>query len=190
MAIDIAQLIFMDFLQMSEYATMSTGNIMHDLIMLLFLPTILIIFVVYQSVGAVIKNRGLRLLVGIGLYMFIIVEGFYQMFAYFAKAYFLFLLFIVGLLFFLPRHFSAEDKTKKDEGGGLLRRHLPSLSLNEQDKLRRRENDLKDDLEKAEEQYNKVLERDKSDKSIAKAQERVNEIREELREVRRKRRGG
>ncbi len=105
---DIGQLLFVDILKMSQYpGSPFTGNIFNDLVMFFFIPTVFIILVVYMMVARVLPAQyiGLRFLLGIAAYMFIIVGGYYSLFAYLAGPYFLFLILFMGLLFYFTRHF-------------------------------------------------------------------------------------
>ncbi len=108
---DLAATIFVEVLGMTQYpGAPFTGNVIRDLILFLFIPSVFIILFVYMimgrlfaaSAGAQIK---LRLLVGVALYLFIVAGGYYSMFALLAGPYFLFLIFVLGLLYFIPSHF-------------------------------------------------------------------------------------
>jgi len=114
---DIGSLIFRDLLQMSDYpGAPFTGAIIQDLIMFLLVPTVFIILLVYMLLGRLFWPTGeqakLRLLVGVTMYLFIVAGGYYSTFARLAGPYFLFLIFIFGLLYFFLGHFSIR------EGGG------------------------------------------------------------------------
>ncbi|MBI2172898.1 MAG: hypothetical protein HYT73_01660 [Candidatus Aenigmarchaeota archaeon] len=105
---DIGQVLFVDILKMSQYpGSPFTGNIFNDLVMFFFIPTVFIILVVYMMVARVLPAdyKGLRFLLGIAAYLFIIVGGYYSLFAYLAGPYFLFLILFMGLLFYFTRHF-------------------------------------------------------------------------------------
>src|SRR3989344_4220407 len=105
---DIGQVLFVDILKMSQYpGSPFTGNIFNDLVMFFFIPTVFIILVVYMMVARVlpVQYTGLRFLLGIAAYLFIIVGGYYSLFAYLAGPYFMFLILFMGLLFYFTRHF-------------------------------------------------------------------------------------
>ena len=105
---EIGQILFIEILKMQEYpGSPFTGNIFNDLVMFFFIPTVFIILVVYLMVARVLPPdyKSLRFLLGIAAYMFIIVGGYYSVFAYLAGPYFMFLIFIMGLLFYFTRHF-------------------------------------------------------------------------------------
>ncbi|MBI4894974.1 MAG: hypothetical protein HY831_00640 [Candidatus Aenigmarchaeota archaeon] len=118
MAIDIGVFLFKEILQMMEYpASPFTGVIINDLVMFFLIPTIFIILVIYMAVGRVVAGHpGLRLLVGLGSYLFIIFGGYFGVFARFAGPYFLFLIFGLGLIYFILEHFSRRGGYSS--GGG------------------------------------------------------------------------
>ncbi|MBS3050533.1 MAG: hypothetical protein J4400_00075 [Candidatus Aenigmarchaeota archaeon] len=103
---DIGYMIFGQFLGMTQYpGAPFTGNIYRDLIMFLLVPTIFIIMVLYIMSGRIIPNRNFRIMLGVGAYLFIIAGGYYSFFALLAGPYFIFLIFILGVLGYLARHF-------------------------------------------------------------------------------------
>ncbi len=106
---DIGSLLFVDILKMtSEYpGSPFTGNIVTDLVMYFFLPTIFILMVIIMLVGRIFPPglKNLRVLLGIGVYLYIIVGGYFQFFALLAPIYFMFLIFVVGILYFILEHF-------------------------------------------------------------------------------------
>jgi hypothetical protein len=116
MASDIGALLFKEILQMSAYpGAPFTGNIVQDLVMFFFIPTVFIIVIVYSLVGRIGMNNKISLLLGVAFYLFIVFSpyGLYTMFAYLAGPYFLFMLIIMGLIYFVLGHFS-----RKGGGGG------------------------------------------------------------------------
>ncbi len=108
---DLAATIFVEILGMAQYpGAPFTGNIIRDLILFLFIPSVFIILFVYMIMGRLFSSlagaqQKLRLLVGVALYLFIVASGYYSMFALLAGPYFLFLIFILGLVYFIPGHF-------------------------------------------------------------------------------------
>ncbi len=103
---DLGTIIFVDLLGMTQYPGQPfTGNIYRDLIMFLIVPTIFIITVLYIMTGRVLPNARMRILIGVGGYMFILAGGYYSFFALLSGPYFVFLIFIVGVLGYLMRHF-------------------------------------------------------------------------------------
>lgn len=122
MAIDIGQLIFVELLRMTNYpGSPFTGNIVNDLIMFLFIPSVFIIVIVYTLVGRMTDSNKLKLLLGIAFYLFIIAGGYYNMFALLAGPYFIIMLIIVGVVFFFLGHFGLFKK----DGGGQQIQHMP-----------------------------------------------------------------
>lgn len=123
---DIGEILFVQILQMD--ATVLTGNIINDLVMFFFLPSVIILIVVY-IISSRLLGRGSRLsfLLAVALYLFIIFGGFYPAFAYLAGPYFIFLIFIFGAILFLQMHFrpsragSGNERTGDLSGGGLGR---------------------------------------------------------------------
>ena len=122
---DIGQLIFVQLLQMTDYpGSPFTGDIARDLIMFLLVPSVFIILVVYMMVGRVLPPGGiynkLRILLGITTYLFIIAGGYYRVFALLAGPYFIFLVFILGILFFILEHFRrrAPNELRSSYGSG------------------------------------------------------------------------
>jgi len=118
MAIDVGALLFKDILKMYSYpAAPFSGTILNDLVMFFLIPTIFIILVIYMAMGRLVAGHpGLRLLVGLGAYLFIIFGGYYGVFAALAGPYFIFLIFIMGLLYFFIEHFSKRPGSSS--GGG------------------------------------------------------------------------
>src|SRR3989344_756907 len=105
---DIGQILFSEILGMSQYpGSPFTGELFRDLILFLIVPSIFIIIVIYSTIGRVLASSHvrMRLLLGVGLYLFIIASGYYSVFALLAGPYFIFLIFIAGLLYFVMGHF-------------------------------------------------------------------------------------
>ncbi|MFA4819797.1 MAG: hypothetical protein WC613_02440 [Candidatus Aenigmatarchaeota archaeon] len=112
MAYDIGTSLFVELLGMTQYpGSPFTGNIFRDLIMFFIVPTIFIIMVLYIMSGRIIPNRNFRVMLGVGAYLFIIAGGYYSFFALLAGPYFIFLIFILGVLGYLGSHF-------RPHGGG------------------------------------------------------------------------
>jgi hypothetical protein len=104
---DIGTLIFVEILQIHQYpGDPFTGNIIRDLIMHLFLPSVLIIMFIYAILGFInLGHTKLKLLMGIAMYLFVVAGGYFSFFALLSDFYFIFLIFIVGAIYFLPSHF-------------------------------------------------------------------------------------
>lgn len=121
MALDILELIFVEILNYPNYVTLPGGT-MEMLVRGLFLPTIIIIVGIYFILGkmAHLTNAGLRLLLGVGIYLFIIINGWYGGFVQITQAYMIFLIVILGILFFIPSHFTGGGGGGSSGGGGPL----------------------------------------------------------------------
>jgi hypothetical protein len=120
---DIGFLIFSEFLGMTQYpGAPFTGNIVKDSIQFLFIPTVFIILVVYLLVSRLaLPGSKIRILISIASYLFILTSGYYKVFALLAGPYFIFLIFFLGLLYFIPAHFGS--------GGGGEGNHLSGGAL-------------------------------------------------------------
>ena len=125
---DIGYMIFAQFLGMTQYpGAPFTGNIARDLILFLLVPTIFIIFVVYILLGRLaVQAKKMRLLLGLGIYLFILASGYYSAFALLAGPYFIFLIFILGLVYFIPAHFRVRARGMPGGAAGRRGRGLTS----------------------------------------------------------------
>lgn len=112
---DIGYMLFVQVLGMTEYPGQPfTGIIVRDLILFFLVPTIFIIFVVYILLGRLaVEAKKIRLLLGLGIYLFILAGGYYRAFALLAGPYFVVLIFVLGILYFIPTHFRVQ------RGGGM-----------------------------------------------------------------------
>jgi len=133
MAEEIGYILFVQLLGMTQYpGSPFTGNIMRDLIMFFIVPSIFIILVVYMAVGRILIDQPrLRIMLGLGMYLFIIAGGYYPAFALLAGPYFVFLIFIIGLLYFLLGHFGIRGRGgtyRPHRGGGTYRSEAGSGS--------------------------------------------------------------
>lgn len=118
---DVGEILFRDILKMSQYGSHPfTGNIIEDLVKFLFVPTIFIIMIIYMTVGRVFPpgHGKFRVLLAIGMYLFIITSGYYGAFAIIAGPYFFFLIFILGLLYFILGHFRGGGGPYAERGSG------------------------------------------------------------------------
>src|SRR3989344_9227637 len=109
MVADIGSLLFVDILGMTMYpGAPFTANIVRDVIQFLFIPSVFIILVLYILLGRLAAmGSKIRILIGVAAYLFIISAGYYKTFALLAGPYFIFLIFILGLLYFIPAHFGG-----------------------------------------------------------------------------------
>jgi len=120
---DIGYILFVQILRMSQYpGAPFTGDIIRDIVLFFFIPTVFIILFTYMLLGRLFHPRGqvkLRLLVGIAIYLFIWASGWYGTFAMLAGPYFIFLIVILGLVYFIPAHFGIRyEKPRGKSGGG------------------------------------------------------------------------
>jgi len=116
---DIGQTLFVELLGMTQYPGQPfTGNIYRDIIMFLIVPTIFIIMVLYIMSGRVIPDKKFRVMLGVGAYLFIIAGGYYSFFALLAGPYFIFLIFILGVLGYFAGHFRRGGGGYSGGGGG------------------------------------------------------------------------
>src|SRR3989338_4336410 len=119
MAVDIGQTLFVELLGMTQYPGQPfTGNIYRDIIMFLIVPNIFIIMVLYIMSGRVIPDKKFRVMLGVGAYLFIIAGGYYSFFALLAGPYFIFLIFILGVLGYFAGHFRRGGGGYSGGGGG------------------------------------------------------------------------
>ena len=108
---DIGYTLFVQLLGMTQYpGSPFTGDIFRDLVLFLIVPHIFIIMVLYMMTGRVIPDRKMRIMLGVGAYLFIIASGFYAAFALLAGPYFIFLIFILGILGYFAGHFKTHDR--------------------------------------------------------------------------------
>jgi len=119
---DIGYILFVQILRMSQYpGAPFTGDIIRDIILFFFIPTVFIILFTYMLLGRLFHPTGqvkLRLLVGIAIYLFIWASGWYGTFAMLAGPYFIFLIVILGLVYFIPAHFGIRHEEPRGKSGG------------------------------------------------------------------------
>lgn len=170
---DIGTILFVEILQMSQYpGSPFTGNIFQDLIMFLFVPSVFIILIIYMTVARILPSQmtKFRLLLGIAVYLFIIAGGYYPAFALLAGPYFIFLIFVLGLLYFVLEHFrggggrssfvrAGHGQERYPVGGSKLK-HLigmPTINPGERSYLQSELRKLNDRLEKIDAQIERNL---------------------------------
>ena len=181
--LDIGTIIFVELLGMGQYYPGSpfTGQIINDLVMFLLVPTVFIILVVYTLVGRLTDNTKIKLLLSITLYLFIIFGGYYPMFALLAGPYFIFLIIIIGLLFFFLGHFGLRRGGGGSQAQGMPGRALeaagygealhklpprlqglvvkPALNPRERAELERYRKGLNDEINRLQKRYDQLVER-------------------------------
>jgi len=125
MAVDIFEML-VDILKINQnlvYEYSSQGPL-YQIFYLLFFPTLFIIVFIYFLSNAVMKeHRGLKLLIAVGVFAFIILQGYYSFFATISK-YWLFGLLVLGFLYIISgkiRGGGAKGMTLDSERGkGIL----------------------------------------------------------------------
>ena len=166
---DIGTLIFSQLLGMTQYpGSPFTGNLFRDLIMFLIVPTIFIILVIYTLSGRIVPAQvRLRVLLSIGVYLFIIAGGYYPVFALLAGPYFIFLIFILGILFYFMGHFTGHRPRAAGPPGGPGGYPMGAgvHEMSEQGYIGERMSDLKHDLDEA--KLNLKIARDKNSEKEA-----------------------
>lgn len=102
----------------------SYPNIFEQLIYFLFFPMVFIILFVYFLSDAVSENhKGLRILVGVGVFIFIILQGWYHIFLYVSKFWFFSIIILGGLFVFIHKmgvRGGAEERGQTATKTGLL----------------------------------------------------------------------
>lgn len=104
---DLGSILFVEILKIYQYpGSPFTGNIMNDLVMFFFIPMVFLIFFLYMLLGRIVAGvQWLRFLMGLALFLFMIVNGWFAFFALAAGPYFVFLIVVLGALYFIPAHF-------------------------------------------------------------------------------------
>ena len=103
---DIGTVLFREILQISQYpGAPFSGQILNDIVLFFFIPTVFLVMLVYFILGMLFtpEHRAMRLLVGLAIYMFILFGGFFSIFALLAGPLFIWLIFGLGLVYFLAR---------------------------------------------------------------------------------------
>ena len=177
---DIGTLIFSEMLGMTMYPGQPfTGNIYRDIIMFLIVPTIFIISILYIMTGRVLPNGKFRLMIGVGAYLFIIAGGYYSFFALLAGPYFIFLIFIIGVLGYLGKHFSTGGGGYS-KGGGHGKRIINPL---ERDRIRNEISELEEDIEDAEKDKQEAIGRPGFDRTVQDANQTIRETKKGIKEL-------
>ncbi len=189
MAEDIGTLIFSQLLGMTQYpGSPFTGNLFRDLIMFLIVPTIFIILVIYTLSGRIVPAQvRLRVLLSIGVYLFIIAGGYYPVFALLAGPYFIFLIFILGILFYFMGHFTGQRPRAAGPPGGPGGYPMPHdyqhggssvaerLDLGRRRQIHKEMKDLEADIKRCEKRRDGLLGKPGMDRSIQAENDRIAE---------------
>lgn len=109
--VDIGDILFREILKVSAYpGAPFTGNIINDIVLYFFIPTVLLIMVVFVLLGRIaVQQKGLRLLLGVAIYLFVVFSGYFSVFILLGTAYFFLLVFIIGIIYFIPSHFRVRS---------------------------------------------------------------------------------
>jgi len=164
MAIDIGYTLFVEILRMSQYpGAPFTGDIVRDIVMFFFIPTVFIILFVFMLLGTMFpRGWPLRVLTGIAIWLFIVFGGYYGVFAAIAGPYFFILIFILGGLFFLRGHIGVrvEGGAVPGYGGGGSRGGGGGKDLPEVNPLERKR--LENELKRLDERIKKLQKKEES----------------------------
>ncbi len=122
--VDIIQMII-QFLNINcSVVSCYYANPLEGLFYLLFFPTIFIILFVYIISNSVLRGaglpQGLRLLIGIAVYIFIILQGWFTHAVWLSKLWFI-LLPLLGVIWFVMRHFGEGKRAFPAIEGGLFK---------------------------------------------------------------------
>lgn len=187
MVFDIGDMIFRNFLQMNSYpGGPFTGIITTDIVQFLLVPSVFIFMVLYTATGRIFPERNLRVILGVTAYLFLVTGGYYQTFALIAGPYFLYLIFVLGLLFLLRDHFTrgggpygggyssssgpherVYDQAKKHLPSNISRlMGLPELSPLERKKLEYQIKQIDKQLERLEPQLDQLKKSNAQQKDI------------------------
>lgn len=193
---DIGYMLFVELLGMTQYpGAPFTANIIKDLILFLFIPAVFILIVVYLGTSRIIstEHAKMRLLLSIAAFLFILVSGYYPVFAYIAGVYFIFFIFIIVLLFFFVSHFkksaaSTNGGAMPADGGKKMRNMLGIGTLNPSDRdyMLQEEKKITERIRKLDKDINNAL---KSGASVGDALKIRDELDAELQQIRQKLKG-
>ena len=93
-----AEIFKLDYSIINEYA--SQGPI-YQLFYIVFFPTVFIIFFIYILSRLVIySHKGIRIMISVAIYAFIVLQGYYRWFVYFSR-FWLFGLLLIGILYMI-----------------------------------------------------------------------------------------
>jgi len=186
--LDIGSLLFREILRMYEYpGAPFTGDIIRDLVTYFLVPTVFLIAVIYFSTGIIFGPawRGFRLLFGLAAYLFVIVSGYYSIFAYIAGPYFFILIIVVGIVYFFGRHFRRPSLR---EGGGAPAPGGPMPTLAPPPnilQIRKRLKEIKEELKAKRKELEMLIHTPGGDKAAGIVQEEIRALEQEEYELKR-----
>ncbi|MBI2583250.1 MAG: hypothetical protein HYW25_01160 [Candidatus Aenigmarchaeota archaeon] len=141
---DFLYILFREVLQIQQYpGSPFTGNPVQDVVQFFFIPMVFIIFFIYQLLGRMPLHGApwLRLLFGLAIFLYMVINSWFAAFALFAGPYFLFLIIVLGLLYFIPSHF------RRGEGGAPRQERAQGFPLQLSHRHRRGEHPIPTGLE-------------------------------------------
>jgi uncharacterized membrane protein len=189
--LDIGSLLFREILRMYEYpGSPFTGDMIRDLVTYFLVPTVFLIAVIYFSTGIIFGPawRGFRLLFGLAAYLFVIVSGYYSIFAYIAGPYFFVLIIVVGIVYFFGRHFRRPSLRDGGGGGGPPGPGGPMPALAQQRNLlqiRKRLEIINRDLVDRQNELNMLTGKPGGDKAAAIVRQEISDMKRERYELER-----
>ncbi len=182
-------------------------NPIEGLFYLVFFPSVFAILFIYVLSGSIIRGsesfpKGLRLLIGISVFLFIIFQGWYTALVSISKLWFILIIILGGLWWFIKAHFGERGKA----GGGFpafkgLERwrritYLENKIKNEIEGMEQIVNDMKSgsDIGKLMEEFWKLHDKALSDctelrayslnpRKAEKYMEKINKVVEKMRQI-------
>ncbi|MBL7206755.1 MAG: hypothetical protein ISS36_04115 [Candidatus Aenigmarchaeota archaeon] len=104
-------------------------DMLNQMIFLVFFPTIFLLIFVYFMSGAVVnEHKGLRLLLGIGIYLFIIFNGWYHIALIISEFWFVALIILGGIGIMVHRMSGGGRGYSSGAGRGLFSRIVGTVS--------------------------------------------------------------
>lgn len=100
-------------------------DVINQLAFFLFFPSVFIILFIYVLSDGILStiNPKFKVLLGISIYTFIVLSGWYSLFLWISQFWFIFIILIVGIWFFFRKMFGRGGGS----GGGGGRGHMPGL---------------------------------------------------------------
>ena len=109
---NIGEFLFRDVLKVYNYCqgcAPFTSDALTNVVLYFFIPSVLLILIVYMILARLYPSgyKGIKLLVGVGMTLFIIFSGAFSIFVYLGGPYFLFLLLVLGIIMYFLGHFRS-----------------------------------------------------------------------------------